>query len=130
MSLPWFAAVADHLESHPKEAEGVLRAAALAVTGDEMGARRRLQHVLSALSPDTEAKAVLDAALLLRGMLRERARDLEDARRDYRTLAERRPDDPLPRVRLAALALASPSTRARSGMRRGSGHALRVTWAP
>ncbi len=89
----------------PENAGRMLRAVALAATGDADGARRELRGVLTGLPADTEEKDILDAALLLRGMLRARTNELALARRDYAYLAERDPTDPLPPLRILELAL-------------------------
>ena len=112
--LGWFRAVAQRLDAPPPapaHAGRVLRAVALAATGDEEGALQTLGGVLKVLAPDTPEAATLDTALLLRAHLRGRAGDREGARRDYRYLAERRPDDPLPRLYLLRLDLRAANAR-------------------
>lgn len=106
--------VAEALEARgaASEHEGrVLRAAVLAATGDEGRARSEIRGVLTALGPDTSQVHTLEAALLLRGLLRDRGADVEGARRDYRLLADRRPDEPLPALRLRQLALRAARAR-------------------
>jgi tetratricopeptide (TPR) repeat protein len=118
--LGWMRALAPRLDvggEAAAHADRVLRAVALAVTGDDGGALAALGGVLRALAADTEEAATLDAALLLRAHLRDRAADVEGARRDYRYLAERRPADPLPRLWLLRLDLRE--ARARLSIARG-----------
>jgi len=97
--LTWLRAVATRLDAGGDAAahgSRVLRAAALAVTGDETGALDVLGPVFRSLAPDSPERDTLDAALMLRAHLRDRGADVEGARRDYRFLADRRPGDPLP----------------------------------
>ena len=118
--LGWMRAVARRVDAGGEaaaHADRVLRAVALAVTGDEEGALASLGGVLRALAAGTEEAGTLDAALLLRAHLRDRAADVAGARRDYRYLAERRPADPLPRLWLLRLDLRE--ARARLSIARG-----------
>ncbi|MFV1958709.1 MAG: tetratricopeptide repeat protein, partial [Planctomycetota bacterium] len=137
--LPWLARVADAFDRGGKEgllAAGVLRAAALAVTGDEAGARGRLDSVFRALGPASAERDVLDGALLLRATLRDRGGLRDEARRDYALLADRRPGDPLPRLRLlqldlreagARLAIAKGHADDREGLRKALAKTERAT---
>ena len=104
--IPLYALAAERFAAGGEDADlagQVLRALALAVTGDEVSAERRLLAVLTVLGPTSEARDVLDATLLLRATLRDRAGLFDQARRDYELLLDRRPADPLPRLRLLEL---------------------------
>ncbi len=104
--LPLYRAVAERYAAGGDDAEQasqVLRALALAVTGDESSAERRINAVLKVLGPTSAARDVLDGTLTLRAALRDRSGLFDDARRDYELLADRRPSDPLPRLRLLEL---------------------------
>ena len=104
--LPLYARVAERFAAGEADADlaaQVLRALALAVTGDEAAANRRILAVLKVLGPASEARDVLDGTLLLRATLRDRAGEWQDARRDFELLVDRRPGDPLPRLRLLEL---------------------------
>jgi tetratricopeptide (TPR) repeat protein len=82
-----------------------LAAAALLVTGDEVDAHARLQRVVVSLGGSERDTALLDAALVMRALLQERSTEFDAARRDYELLASRRPQDPLPRLRLLQIRL-------------------------
>ena len=86
-------------------AAGVLAAAALLASGDEDAAERRVRSVMTALPGDRTLGDVLDAARLLRALVRDRRGEVEEARSDYEALAAIRPDDPGPALRLRQLRL-------------------------
>lgn len=100
--LPLLAAVARRLQvDGPAQAGavGVLLAAARLLVGDDPGAEEELAAVIAARPQEQGAPEVLDAALLLRGGVHERAADTASAARDYAFVARRRPDDPVPALR-------------------------------
>jgi tetratricopeptide (TPR) repeat protein len=99
------AALAEAADGAPAAplARRVLRAAAHAATGATQAALADARTVLR--RTDAVPPAVLDAALWVRAAVRHHLGQGEDARQDYALLAERRPTDPLPRVRLLQLDL-------------------------
>ncbi len=110
--LDWFrAAIDEGTARRAPEVDALCRAAALAVVGDESGAVELDGAVLERLATGTPAPAVFDAAILLRALLRDRAGRQDDAGRDYRLLMDRRPDDPLVRLRLLAADLRAAKAR-------------------
>ena len=112
-------------EGPGREAAGrVLRAAALALTGDEGGARAEISQVLVELAPDTGESDVLDAALLLRGLLRGpgRGRRAGGPRLPPRGRAAARRSPPPaapPRARPPLRARAAPDRRGKPDDRAG-----------
>ncbi len=101
--LLWLLPVAEASESssgaEAAVAANVLEGAALLVGGDEDGARRALSAALSSVgaspAPGSRLEKVVDAALLLRSIVRSRRAEVAGARADVEPILARRPKEAL-----------------------------------
>jgi tetratricopeptide (TPR) repeat protein len=113
--LPLLRKAADLLERAAEPIRGwaavVLCAGALMAVGDDERAGDLLRDVVRAPVDEQGARELLDAALLLRAGVRDRAALLESALDDYRLLEKRRPDDPAPGLRRLQIELRAALAR-------------------
>ncbi|MDJ0520434.1 MAG: tetratricopeptide repeat protein [Planctomycetota bacterium] len=100
-------------------ASDLLAATALLVTGDERSALEKLQATMGRLGGSERSRSLLDAALVLRATLYERQTEFDLALRDYRLLAQRRPDDILPPLRELQIDLRIAEARRRTAAGHG-----------
>ncbi len=102
--LPVLREVARVLDSkrmpEAEHAAVLLASAAMLVTGDEFTALRDLKRVFGQLPANEREPALLDAALLLRALLYLAQSEFDAAADDFKLLAQRRPKDVLPQLRL------------------------------
>ncbi len=115
VELPLLRSLADAWEQAEKEdrfeAAAVLRAAAHLCSGDRGRALRQLRPVLSNRSEEARPRVILDAALLLRGLIYQGRTQLDAARRDFERIEERRPDDAVPELHKLRLSLRVAAAR-------------------
>ncbi len=92
-------------------AGGVLCGAACLVAGDERGAVKHILTTLQRMTEHATPAPLVDACLLMRAILYERTANLDEARRDYDMLRDRRSDDVLPKLRLLQIELRAAIAR-------------------